>query len=102
MDRLVGGFSGLVRGAIPIGRVVAIFDRATEEYLNYSLLLTVIDNEVILTVESVWSFFTREFTAGKEISFVPTTGVVDGSSCQFFSPDKSVQVELGLYQLAAK
>jgi hypothetical protein len=100
-DRFVGGFSGLVRGAIPIERV-AIFDKATEEYLNYSLLLSVIDNEVFLTVESVWSFYTREFKAGKEISFVPTTGVLDGSSCQLFSPDKSVEVELGLYQLATK
>jgi hypothetical protein len=101
-DRFVGGFSGLVRGSIPIGRVVAIFDRPAEEYLNYSLLLSVIEGEVILTVESVWSFYSREFKAGKQISFVPTTGVLDGSSCQFFSPDKSVQVELGLYQLATK
>jgi hypothetical protein len=100
-DRFVGGFSGVVRGAIPIG-LMAIFGRSAEEYFNYSLLLSVIESEVFLTVESVESLYTRDFKAGREISFVPTAGVMDGSSCQFFSPDKSVQVELGLYQLATK
>jgi hypothetical protein len=100
-DRLVGGFSGVVRGSIPIG-LMAIFGRSAEEYLNYSLLLSVIESEVFFTVESVESLYTRDFKAGREISFAPTAGVMDGSSCQFFSPDKSVQVELGLYQLATK
>jgi hypothetical protein len=92
-----GSFTGSMQGAVPAGTVV-YFGRTGEEFLSYSLSITI--TVALVTIQIMWTedlFGVKSYSAtdpGPKVSFAPSHIKTYPGGCQFTTPDGHTTVTL--------